>query len=190
MTGPESKTVKVMGSAVFDTDRRAFRFRLDRLWREGPRALICACNPSMAGAEDNDPTIHQCMALVHALGYAGFTMVNVEALVATDPGLMKRWLDNAPLAARAKARAVNDEMIRELSPGAAVRIAAWGNLVREDRHLAAIEAALSLDGRHPIMVFGFTKDGRPRHPMARGRQRIVPGSPLVAWKPAKEGSQA
>lgn len=176
----------VMGSAVFDTDRRAFRFRLDRWWREGPRALICACNPSRAGSEENDPTIHQCIALVHALGYAGFSMVNVEPLVATDPGLMKQWLDNAPSAVRAKAREVNDEMIRSLAGDAAVRIAAWGNIVRQDWHLARVIRALSLDGQHPVMAFGFTRDGRPRHPMARGRQRIAPGTPLVPWKAAKE----
>lgn len=174
---------QVLGSAVFDKDQR-FRFRLDRWWAEGPRAVICGCNPSIAGAEENDPTIHQCIALTAALGYPGFTMVNWSPLVATDPGHLKRWRLNMPRGLVRVSDEANYELLREVSEGAAVRIVAWGNLTDFSEHTQRVLAALSLDGRYPLMAFGFTRDGRPRHPMARGRQRLTPGVPLIEWKKA------
>ena len=44
-------------------------------------------------------------------------------------------------------------------------------------------AALSLDGAHPLFAFGFTGEGAPKHPLARGHLRIPNDVPLVVWRP-------
>jgi hypothetical protein len=68
----------IQGSAVF-TERNGWklRMRLDRWWCDEPRALVRMANPSNAGAEWNDPTIHSLIRLTRrrpAIG--GFTPVN------------------------------------------------------------------------------------------------------------------
>ena len=47
---------------------------------------------------------------------------------------------------------------------------------------AAILHALSVGGARDLMAFGLTKDGLPKHPMARGKHRLLRGEPLVTWR--------
>lgn len=173
------------GSATFSEETPPrFRWRLDRWWTAGPRALICMANPSKAGAEDNDPTIVQCNKLIEALGHPGYSAVNSEPFIATSPKELNAWKHNRHFEAAAL-EGENLALIRSLSITASVRFVAWGNLVARDSHANRILDALSLDGKHPLYAFALTKDGRPRHPMARGKNRITPGTEPVLWQKVK-----
>lgn len=177
----------VQGSAEFmEVNGWPLRMRLDRWWSDEPRALVVMCNPSDAGAENNDPTIWSLIALIRALpGVGGFTAVNFEPYIATDPADLHRWRDgaawNQPDAYR-QVRQANLALIRELSGRAAIRIVAWGNMVPKVPHATAVLMAMSLDLAHPLHAFGLTNDGAPKHPLARGKHRIVPGSGLTIWR--------
>lgn len=172
------------GSAVFSEETPPrFRWRLDRWWADGYRALICMTNPSMAGAEKNDPTITQNNKLFKALGYPGYTAVNWAPFIATDPADLHAWCWNSPLE-RILINEKNLDLVRELSESAPVRVVAWGGLVISGPHTTAMLNALSLDGKHPLYAFALTKDGHPRHPMARGKHRIPVGQELTVWKQA------
>ena len=176
----------IQSSAEF-SDRGLYRERLDRWWSGAPRALICGCNPSTAGAEDNDATIHQVLKLTAHLPIGGFTMVNWSARISTDPVAFHRWrlaLLHADEAAYAVIRDANLARLRALSAEAAVRIVAWGNLVPIERETTLVLRAISLDGQHPLYAFGLTGAGTPKHPLARGKARIAPGAPLALWRPA------
>ncbi|WP_331326464.1 DUF1643 domain-containing protein [Methylobacterium fujisawaense] len=161
--------------------------RLDRWWSDEPRALICGANPSKAGAEKHDPTVWRIVELLHGRpGIGGFTLVNVETYIATDPADLVRWCDRQDLDVLQHVRRTNLARIRALSAEAAVRIVAWGALAAPGLHTNRIIAALSLDGTHALHAFELTGEGAPKHPLARGRHRIAGGQPLIVWRAAEK----
>ncbi|WPZ36721.1 DUF1643 domain-containing protein [Thalassobaculum sp. OXR-137] len=156
------------------------RLRLDRWWADGPRALIGLANPSKAGGDVNDPTVHRGMALTRERA-AGMTYVNRDSYIATDPDDLTRWrlrMRRESPADLDRIERTNLDLIRELSAGAAIRIIACGNLVQMPR-LPPFLAALSLDGKYPVYCFGLTQHGAPKHPLARGKSFIKASDPLV-----------
>ncbi|WP_298967676.1 DUF1643 domain-containing protein [uncultured Methylobacterium sp.] len=177
----------IHGSAEF-SDCGEHRIRLDRWWSDEPRALVGMANPSKAGADRNDPTICTLNRLLYGRpGIGGYTVVNAEDRIATDPADLARWLRDMEMNDRAvlrTLRTLNINRIRELSAAASVRIVAWGNLLKGGLHAERVIRAMSLDGKRPLYAFGTTADGAPKHPMARGHHRIPLGQPLVEWRPA------
>ena len=167
------------------------RHRLDRWWSDEPRALVCGCNPSTAGAARNDPTVCRLRALLRDRpGLGGFTLVNAEDRIATDPADLARWLAGLDPPALQAQRRANLARIRALAEAAALCIVAWGNLVPPGPHADRVAAALSLDGRRPLYAFGFTGNGAPIHPLARGRSRVALGAPQVEWRAGEGGGPA
>jgi len=177
----------IQGSAEFsDETPPIFRHQLDRWWSDLPRALICMANPSYAGADKNDPTIHSLVRLVKAWpGCGGFRVVNWEPYIATSPADLYRWRDETSARNPDLARAVRTEninRIRCLSADAYIRIVAWGNLVPLTPHTQHTLAAMSLDQTENLYAFGFTNNGSPKHPMARGKSRIPDGQAALLWR--------
>lgn len=185
-----SAILEVRGSVEFSPCGN-HRIRLDRWWSEEPRALVCGANPSQAGADRNDPTIHRLLALLRGRpGIGGFTMTNAETFIATDPADLIRWRDAQTLDELQRVQRSNLSRIRDLSVAAKVRIVAWGELVRPGLHTNRVLAALSLDGLHPLHAFGRTNAGAPKHPLARGHHRIPDDAPLIVWRPTEATSGA
>lgn len=170
-------------SAIFSPCGR-FRLRLDRVLCDGLHAAVCMANPSKAGADQNDPTIATLNRLLPARGIGRYTVCNQDTYIATDPADMRAWRDEFAardfMGYRAHRRAVLD-LIREISAEVDIRIAAWGRLMSND---PLVIAALSHDGRYPLYALGFTGDGQPKHPLARGKERIANDVPLILWRPA------
>lgn len=176
----------IHGSAVF-SECGGFRHRLDRWWADGPRALICMANPSTAGADENDPTIHRVVSLIRPR-WPGFIVVNRSARIATDPADHAAWENEARRVDPGWHRAVverNFELIRQRSESASIRIAAWGDLGTPVRPGHRVVAALSCDGQFPIYCWGMTKSGAPKHPLARGKSRIPENMEPIIWLPAR-----
>ncbi|MGE7415850.1 DUF1643 domain-containing protein [Methylobacterium tarhaniae] len=175
----------IRGSAEFSTCG-LHRFRLDRWWSEEPRALVCMRNPSTAGADRNDPTICRLRALLYGRpSIGGFTVVNADDRVASDPRDLEVWLAEQDVPSLKALRQANLDRIRVLAAAAPVLIVAWGNLLAPGLHADRVIAALSLDGAHPLHAFALTGDGAPIHPMARGRTRVPLGMPLIEWRAAR-----
>lgn len=178
--------MSIEGSAEFSCETPPlFRHQLDRWWSEAPRALIGMANPSYAGADKNDPTIHSLLRLFSPLpGCGGFTVVNWEPYIATSPTDLYRWRDEATRATPDLVRAIRAEnllRIRRLSANAFIRVIAWGDIVPTTPHTQQTILAMSLDRTEDLYALGFTKSGSPKHPMARGRSRIPDGTRPVVW---------
>ena len=178
--------IKIEGSASFSeiNGKSIYRWQLKRWWDRRPKALICMLNSSYADGDKNDPTIVMLIKLIYALGYGGFTVVNWCPYIATNSDELFKWrwdIEMAHIIHWAEIR--NLALIRELTDEAAVRIVAWGNQCPQAGITQKTLLALSNNLYYPLMCFGFNKDGRsPRHPMARGRNRLEIGRPLEVFR--------
>jgi hypothetical protein len=161
------------GSAVFRTGRR-YRYLLTRAdyWAGARRMTVIGCNPSAAGAEVSDQTVRRCCWFAAREGCAELAMVNLFALVTTDPAMLLDVDD--PVGGK-----VNDETIIATVAVSDVIVPAWGNMPRDlglgwrADDVAAMLAGLPA-GR--VVTFGRTGKGQPRHPCRLGN-----GAGLVPW---------
>ena len=95
-----------------------YRYSLWRTWSDAPPLVFCMLNPSTAGAELNDPTVSRCCERSRLLGYGGTIVVNMFALISTDPRALYSALD--PVGPR------NDAAILDAASKGDI-ICAWGN---------------------------------------------------------------
>jgi hypothetical protein len=114
--------------------------------------LIIMLNPSIADAEQDDPTIKRCMQFAERDGFTRLTVVNLFALVSTDPEDLYGVKD--PIGPKN-----NQVLAREIRKHDTV-IAAWG--AHPFGRNRGAEILLKIGDLH---CFGLTKDGCPRHPL-------------------------
>lgn len=146
-----------------------YRYLLRRTWdHKGPRALIVMLNPSTADAEVDDPTIRSCVRLSKGYGYGSFEVVNLFAVRATDPIVLKTVTD--PIGPD------NDGAIESALCRCDIAICAWGaNSMAEQRRA---DVCNILRSRRPaIFCLGKTKAGAPKHPLY-----IKSGTPLEMYR--------
>lgn len=70
----------------------AFRYRLWRQWKPGPRLTYVMLNPSTANELEDDPTIRKCVGFADRLGYGGIEVFNLYPYRATRPADLMAWL--------------------------------------------------------------------------------------------------
>lgn len=141
------------GRATFSPDRR-YRTSLERRWAAGPRVCWVLLNPSMADAQRDDPTLRRCIAFARSWGAGSIEVVNLFALVSSDP---KRLLGEPEAVG-----AGNEAMVARASARADLVVAGWGNL-----RPALVERAAHAIRRLPADAWclGLTAQGQPRHPL-------------------------
>ena len=137
----------------------------------GPRIgslLVCALNPSKAGASDDDQTVKKLRVFAKRLGASELIVVNLFAYISTkSKGLHTPRDPVGPL---------NDLVIREavtsLQPNSRT-VVAWGShtMVTTGR-VAHVMRLLPKE----LWCWGVTRNGDPRHP-----SRIAYETPLVRW---------
>jgi hypothetical protein len=160
--------VIVKRAVLSDDPARAFRYRLERWWDEHlPPMVWVMLNPSTADAEVDDPTIQACMQFARLNGYGGIVVVNLFAFRSPHPKVMQAAVD--PVGP------FNDlhlsEVFEEASEYGGAVVAAWGTggsyRGRDRQVIDLIESH-----GNTLLCFGRTKDGHPKHPLARGHHRI------------------
>jgi hypothetical protein len=150
-------------SATFSLDR-AYRYMLTRRWGPGPVLTWIMLNPSTADALKDDPTIRACIKFARRDGYGGIVVVNLFALRSPHPGVLAAH--TSPVGP------LNNAVISAVCGREAA--AAWGaggSLLGRDKAVAGMLAGTDL------RCLGLTKDGFPKHPLARGRSRIPDDEP-------------
>lgn len=157
---------QVMRDATISGDG-LYRYMLVRAWAPfgdcttWKSLAVIGLNPSTADAEKDDPTIRKCMKFARAWGYNEIVMLNLFALRATDPEVMKAFRGD-PIGPE------NDATIKRMAQGREV-LCAWGN---DGEHLgrgaAVLEllrySAVTLPGLH-LKALGSNKNGQPKHPL-------------------------
>lgn len=129
-------------------------------------------NPSTADAVKDDPTIRKVRGFTARAGYPGFVVVNLFAIRATDPGLVRSTLlhDGNPLAAEGPE---NEATIRRVCAGALV-VCAWGRPAWARPQAKRVLRWLD-DGGARLVCIDTNGDGSPRHPLMQPyRKRLRP----------------
>jgi hypothetical protein len=134
-------------------------------------------NPSTADAFKPDPTVTECRKRALGLGADLLEVVNLFALRSPYPQDLKK---------RAHGQrgddAENNAQILEACRGARMVIAAWGAHGALDHRETIVRGLIARSGI-ALHHLGTTQEGYPKHPLARGKHRIVADQQPVAWVP-------
>jgi hypothetical protein len=146
-------------TAIF-SDCEDYRYALTRQWASdnSRRAVFVMLNPSTADERDNDPTIARCIGFAQRERCGSLTVVNLFALRATDPSVLRVHPD--PVGPE------NDEMIRaSCTTGSPLVICAWGVMGAWQNRDVTVSAMLLLAGVPLVRLGPTTSGGHPRHPL-------------------------
>ena len=155
-----------LGTAVFSPDKK-YRYVLTRGNPRMRRAVWVMLNPSQADQHKNDHTITKCVEFSRRWGFPGIFVVNLYALVSTDPSVLLTSPDPIGL--------MNDAWLRRAKQYASAYdvpvMAAWGNNVH------AIERTQFVSSLFDEMYcLGVTNAGQPKHPL-----RLAYDTPIQRW---------
>ncbi len=168
-----------LGFANFSADRR-YRWALRRAWFNGdadaPDMVWLMLNPSTADATTNDHTIGRCVWYARREGCTSITVVNLFALVSTNPRQL--CIDEAPVG-WANDQAIMDAITARDIPSAPPRIVvlAWGGWGAHPQLRTRTDEVWALLDSHSVScrAFGLTKDRQPLHPARLGNSaRLYP----------------
>ncbi len=168
-------TLSVDGRHRYDLTRTADRTQPGTI-------LFVMCNPSTADASLDDPTITKCTKIAVTQRFGVLAVVNLWSYRTPDPAhLIAAANDGIDITGGT----VNREWIRRHLNRATIVVAAWGAIAAKvpgyiDAVQSLTDDANSL-GIGALYCLGTTKDGHPKHPLARGKHRIADDQPLNRW---------
>lgn len=143
--------VTMRSGAEFSPDRK-YRYALWRIWDESkPLVMFIGLNPSTANETETDPTITRVMGFARSWGFGGFYMMNLFAIVGSDPKILLTERD--PLGD-------NDRWLVEISEKCDRIVFAWG--VFKQAKIRRAEVAAKFPRAYCLKK---TKDGHPWHPL-------------------------
>lgn len=153
-----------------------FRFRLEReVSPTGKTYAFFGINPSTADATINDATVRKWIGFVTRWNGRRFVVGNVSPARSTDvKGL-------ATIIVSPDVWAQNIDHIKAIAAEADILVPCWGDQKKAPSHVAyefaTVLRILRATGK-PVMTFGLTKDGHPKHPLMLGYD--TPLAPLAA----------
>jgi hypothetical protein len=164
------------------SDCTLYRPELRRIWDDSkPLLPVCMLNPSDADDRKNDPTVRVLIWFATLWGYGGIIIVNLFDIRTSSPKEMMAHA--APLSPENLAYidgALNHARHRNIP-----LLAAWGaggsHMVRDAWFIARARHHLV-----DLVCLGLTKDGFPKHPMARGVHRIPRDQQPIMFQSARE----
>lgn len=141
--------------AIFDSTRK-YRYLLSREWDASlPRVLYVMLNPSTASHEEEDQTSKQCLYFAKKFGFGSQEIVNLYALISTDPSQLKSEFD--PIGTE------NEKFILDAASRAKTIVVAWGEKHFINQRHNKVARLLTSEG-HQLYCLGIAKSGHPRHP--------------------------
>jgi hypothetical protein len=130
-----------------------YRYSLWRIWDKSlPYVMCIGLNPSTANESGDDPTIRNLTEMVKAAGYGGLFMVNLFALISSDPNELRSTPDPVK---------DNDLYIYITACKCQDVIFCWGAFKQAD-----YRARRLFDVYPDALCFGKSASGKPIHPLA------------------------
>lgn len=147
-------------SAIFSPDGK-HRYRLDRSIQEhGFVFAYFGVNGSTAGPEREDHTTRKWNEFTRLHGGSRYIVGNPFAHVATDVRQLSIAVD--PVGPE------NPQYLRAIIAEADILVPCWGNRHKVPRalhhHIATLRDQIFQSGK-PVLIFGLTQDGDPKHPL-------------------------
>lgn len=135
------------------SDDGLYRYYLRRVWsNDHPHAMCIGLNPSTADANSNDTTIRNLIIMMDRLGYGGFYMVNLFALITSKPDKLRECPDPVK---------DNDQYLEAIRTEVRDVIFCWGAFKQ------AVYRAKKITPMFPgALCFGKDSKGNPIHPLA------------------------
>lgn len=156
-----------------------YRYRLERtVAMEGPVYAFFGINPSTADASLDDATVRKWIGFTKTWGGSRFLVGNVWPLRSTDVRALAtatRWLDIGR---------ENQRHILAMAAEADILVPCWGDRAKVPKamHNELDELLSLLKGTgKPVMHFGLTKGGDPKHPLMLGY--VTPLQSFAASQP-------
>lgn len=120
--------------------------------------LFIGLNPSTADAELDDPTIRRCIGFARRENFGGLLVTNLFAYRATSPSDMKNAVQ--PIGES------NEYWLEQSIKSCKAVIVCWGNNGSHlNRNVQINEMLKTHSHNTPILCFGKTKYGQPKHPL-------------------------
>lgn len=130
-----------------------YRYKLWRIWDPTlPKAMCIGLNPSTANADTNDATIRNLIQMLTKLGYGGFYMTNLFAIVSSDPDIL--------LSEGVDLQLDNENKLKEVAAICKDVIVCWGNFKQAKNRIKEV-----LPQYPKAKCFGWNQNGTPWHPM-------------------------
>jgi hypothetical protein len=160
-----------------------YRIKLSRDWGEGRRALVIGCNPSTANALIDDPTSRWWNTWFKQAGFAGYDAANLYPFCTSSPAECRAIVESDSNEARRALLNVNLPALTEFSRSASQVFVCWGAIAWDAEWISTVCNAILADRlRDPnLWCWGRTKNGSPKHPLARGSHRISRDQPAIPW---------
>ena len=160
-------------SAVISACGR-YRYRLDRdVQPEGLVFAYFGINPSTADAEKDDPTVRKWKGFTLRNGGRRFIVGNVFAYRSKNPKAL------GPLSIADACGPEQFLHVLNIAAEADILVPCWGNIGKVPRtHRKSIAALIGLlfAMDKPVLCFGLTESGSPRHPCMLGYDTA-----LIPW---------
>lgn len=194
-------TVRIIAGTIdlFGTDlmQRSARFvdgnriELHRAWGAGPTACMIGHNPSEAGIDRDDMTSRWWIDWCQRFGFGRYVAVNLYPFVTSDPRACRDIVaeidGGVNWHARDALHFINLPAVVEAAKAADQVFVCWGAIAHDQQWIDhVVEEIQSGVGPYPdLYCWGTNGDGSPKHPMARGKQRIPRDQMPLLWRPAR-----
>lgn len=130
-----------------------YRYKLWRIWDDTlPLAMCIGLNPSTANSDKNDPTINILIRMLSKLGYGGFYMMNLFAVISSNPDYLLTCEN--PIGD-------NESKLKEVESLCSDVIVCWGSFKQATDRIKHV-----LPNYPKAKCFGISKGGAPLHPLA------------------------
>lgn len=171
--------------AVLGGLRNEYRYELGRSWDLTKAVLVvCMLNPSTADHERDDPTVKTLIHFAKLWGYGGLRIVNLFAFRTSKPAEL---IESDDRFGPENGRYIDDAMAYAAKNGGRLLVA-WGNGGELDDRGLWFSVRADRVHKLDLICLGFTNNGAPKHPLARGKHRIPRDQKPIMYREAYRGA--